>query len=80
MITLHTYYNDQAVQLDPTAIDTIQEYGPEADAAWGPEHGAGLPYTKVSLKAGARTSEGVGNAYVRESQADIIALGITEPA
>ena len=80
-ITLHRYYNAQAsLELDTNDIAAIQEFSAEDDAAWGPEHGDGLPYTKVTLNKGATTSEGMSVAYVGETKSQIEAFAVPEPA
>ena len=80
-ITLHRYYNAQAsLTLDTDDINTIEAFSAEADASWGPEHGGGEPFTKVTLHSGATTSEGVSVAYVGETKEQIEALMALQPA
>jgi len=80
-ITLHRYYNAQAsLELDTNDIAAIQEFSAADDAAWGPEHGDGIPYTKVTLNKDARTSEGMSVAYVGETKDEIEAMMALEPA
>ncbi len=76
-ITLTKYYNDQAkIMLDAADIETTQRFDESHDAAWGPEHGEAKPYTLVTLRDGAVTSEGVGNAYVAETPEQIEAMSV----
>ena len=68
-ITLHRYYNNLAIQLDGSDIENLERFSAKDDATWHPE--SPTPFTKVTLKDGTRTSEGVGNAYVKETPAEI---------
>lgn len=72
-IVLHRYYNDAALSLESGDIKSTKRFSAEDDAQW-PEHIDAKPYTLVELKDGARTSEGAGNAYVKETPEQIKAM------
>ena len=74
-ITLHKYYNGQAITLDADQIDTAVRHSAEDDAKWGADHLIDAkPYTAITMKAGAKTSEGVGTAYVSETPEMILSV------
>lgn len=70
-ITLHTYFNDEAVTLEKDAIESMERGN---DAAWGPEHLGPTDYTRVVVSEGNVTSNGTRAAFVKETPEEILAL------
>jgi hypothetical protein len=73
-IVLHRYYNNQALSLNSDDIDTMKRFSAEHDAGFHPLDP--FPYTAITLKKGAKTSEGVGTAYVKETPSEILKLAV----
>ena len=69
IITLHRYFNGEAIKLDRTAIASIERFSAKDDAMW--DHMDPKPYTKVTMKEGSTTSDGVGSAFVSETPEEI---------
>lgn len=70
ILNLTVYYNGASVTLDPADIESMERHTAEQDAQWG--HLDAKPYTKVVLKSGAKTSAGIGTAYVAETPEKIM--------
>lgn len=70
-ITLHTYFNGEAVTLEKDAIVSMER---DNDAAWGPEHNGPSDYTRVVVGEGSVTSNGTRAAFVSETPEEILAL------
>ena len=69
IITLHRYFNDEAITLDGSQIKSMNRYSETVDALW--DHADPKPYTMVVMNADSLTSEGVTIAYVRETPDEI---------
>lgn len=63
-IALSVYWNDEIVMLKREDIAQIRRVSAEEDAVW--QHDDPKAHTAIILKTGARTSQNVGTAYVRE--------------
>ena len=75
-ITLHTYYNGEAITLD---ADQIEATVRGDDKSWGPEHTGPSEYTEIFMKAGHVTSNGTPKAFVSETPEMILSIDPAHP-
>lgn len=69
-IALSVYWNNEIVTMNREDIAEIRCVSKEEDAAW--KHDNPKAHTAITLKKGAKTSHGVGTAYVSEIPEDIM--------
>ena len=72
----HYFFDARFIDLNVDDIKVMKRFSAEEDALWG--HDEPRPYTAIKMKDGAKTSENVGTAYVRETPEEILSLPVIQ--